>query len=192
MFLSYLQDPQFFFLHCYMIAKLFSGSPNGKKLFACSEDLFVARPESWCWQYQFYVRNLSFFSWRNLLHIFLELDLEGWFVPAWIIIYLGFFRITSKAWSWIYSTEARRDLFNFTVCSLDRFPSRVPFRVESHDITHAPGGKGSAFLCFFCNCSTFSWFLNSWNVAFFFFNLTSCYCCFNKMTVFVDWDCASS
>ena len=168
MFLSYLQDPQFFFLHCYMIAKLFSGSPNGKKLFACSEDLFVARPESWCWQYQFYVRNLSFFSWRNLLHIFLELDLEGWFVPAWIVIYLGFFWIISKAWSWISSTEARRDLFNFTVCSLDRFPSRVPFRVESHDITHAPGGKGSAFLCFFCNCSTFSWFLNSWNVAFFF------------------------
>ena len=39
MFLSYLQDPQFFFLHCYMIAKLFSGSPNGKKLFVCSEDL---------------------------------------------------------------------------------------------------------------------------------------------------------
>lgn len=104
-----------------------------------------------------------------------------------IIIYLGFFQMIGEKWcriSLIWKT------FYFIICSLDRFLSNILFWIESLNITHVPGRARSAFCCSFCICSTFSWFLYSWNVAYS-LNLTFCSFCFVEMMIYINMDCIS-
>ena len=126
---------------------------------------------------------MFFFSWWKF-----QVDLVASFVPEWIDNHIS--RVfPNDRWKWCRISLIWKT-FYFIICSLDRFLSNILFWIESLNITHVPGRARSAFCCSFCICSTFSWVLYSWNVAYS-FNLTFCSFCFVEMMIYINMDCIS-